>query len=124
MGRWGGGEAGRRGGGEVGRWGGGEVGGGWGDAEMGRWGGGDVGRWGDGEAGAPIIRKYLEAEVSTLNRRKASAVYCRSYPCPGSIAMIAFLHASRFCANPGSSWCCLRSLRTLAYIWARLTKTV
>ena len=114
-------------GGDVGRWGCGEVGR-WGDAEVGRWGGGDVGRWGDGEAGAPIIRKYLEAEVSTLNRRKASAVYtahlCRSYPCPGSIAMIAFLHASRFCAKPGSSWCCLRSLRTLAYIWARLTKTV
>ncbi len=37
---------------------------------------------------------------------------CLSYPCPGSIAMIAFLHASRFCASFGSSWCCLKSLRT------------
>ena len=30
----------------------------------------------------------------------------------GSIAMIAFRHPSRFCASFGSSWCCLRSLRT------------
>ena len=37
---------------------------------------------------------------------------CRSYPCPDSIAMTAFLHASRFCASFGSSWCCLRSLCT------------
>ena len=28
--------------------------------------------------------------------------------------MIAFLHASRFCASCGSSWCCLKSLRTLS----------
>ena len=39
---------------------------------------------------------------------------CRSYPCPGSIAMIAFFHPSRFCASSGSSWCCLRSLHTLS----------
>ena len=39
---------------------------------------------------------------------------CRSHPCPGSITMIAFLHASRFCASFGSSWCCLKSLRTLS----------
>ena len=38
----------------------------------------------------------------------------RSYPCPGSIAMIAFFHPYRFCARSGSSWCCLRSLRTLS----------
>ena len=37
---------------------------------------------------------------------------CRSYPCPGSTAMIAFLHPSRFCARFGSSLCCFRSLRT------------
>ena len=37
---------------------------------------------------------------------------CRSYPCPGSIAMTAFLHASRFCASFGSSWCCLKSLHS------------
>ena len=28
--------------------------------------------------------------------------------------MIAFFHPSRFCARSGSSWCCLRSLRTLS----------
>ena len=39
---------------------------------------------------------------------------CRSYPCPDSIAMTAFLHASRFCASFGSSRCCLKSLRTLS----------
>ena len=39
---------------------------------------------------------------------------CRSYPCPGSIAMIVFFHPSRFCASSGSSWCCLKSLRTLS----------
>ena len=38
----------------------------------------------------------------------------RSYPCPGSIAMTAFLHDSRFCASSGSSLCCFRSLRTLS----------
>ena len=37
---------------------------------------------------------------------------CRSYPCPGSIAMIAFLHADRSCASLGSSWWCLKSLCT------------
>ena len=37
---------------------------------------------------------------------------CRSYPCPGSIAMIAFRHPSRFWASFGSSSCCFRSLRT------------
>ena len=37
---------------------------------------------------------------------------CRSYPCPGSIAMIAFFHASRLCARSGSSLCCFRSLCT------------
>ena len=42
------------------------------------------------------------------------AHHCRSYPCPGSIAMIAFFHPSRFCARSESSWCCLRSLRTLS----------
>ena len=40
------------------------------------------------------------------------AYLCRSYPCPGSIAMIAFRHPSLFCVSFGSSWCCLRSLRT------------
>ena len=40
------------------------------------------------------------------------AYLCRSYPCPGSIAMIPFLHPSRFCASFGSSWCCYKSLRT------------
>ena len=44
----------------------------------------------------------------------AFAHLCRSYPCPGSIAMTAFLHASRFCASFGSSRCCLKSLRTLS----------
>ena len=38
---------------------------------------------------------------------------CRSYPCPVSIVRTAFLHASRFCASFGSSWRCLKSLRTL-----------
>ena len=42
------------------------------------------------------------------------AIVCRSYPFPGSIVMIAFLQASRFCASFGSSWCCLKSLCTLS----------
>ena len=42
------------------------------------------------------------------------AQLCRSYPCPGSIAMIAFLQASRFCASFGSSWRCFISLSTLS----------
>ena len=42
------------------------------------------------------------------------ALLCRSYPCPGSIAMIAFRHPPRFCARSGSSWWCLKSLRTLS----------
>ena len=37
---------------------------------------------------------------------------CRSDPCPGSIAMTVFLHASRSCASLGSSWWCLKSLCT------------
>ena len=37
---------------------------------------------------------------------------CRSYPCPGSIAMTVFLHASLSCASLGSSWWCLKSLCT------------
>ena len=43
---------------------------------------------------------------------KAVAYLCRSYPCPGSIAMIAFRDPSRFWASFGSSWCCFRSFRT------------
>ena len=35
-------------------------------------------------------------------------------PVQGSIAMSAFLHAYRFYASFGSSWCCLKSLRTLS----------
>ena len=35
-------------------------------------------------------------------------------PFPGSIAMTAFLHASLFCANFGSSWCSFILLRTLS----------
>ena len=49
---------------------------------------------------------YLSTSMSTF------AYLCRSYPCPGSIAMIAFLNPSRICASFGSSWCCFRSLRT------------
>ena len=37
---------------------------------------------------------------------------CRSFSCPGSIAMIAFLHPSLSCASFGSTWCCFRSLLT------------
>ena len=40
------------------------------------------------------------------------AYLCRSYPCPGSIAIIAFRHPSWFWASFGSSSCCFRSLRT------------
>ena len=41
-----------------------------------------------------------------------SAHVCQSYPCPGSIAMIALLHPSLIWASFGSSWCCFRSLCT------------
>ena len=34
----------------------------------------------------------------------------RSYPCPGSIAMTAFIQASQFCAMFRSSWCSFMSL--------------
>ena len=53
-----------------------------------------------------IVRPHLEYCMRTF------AYLCRSYPCPGSIAMIAFRHPSRFWASFGSSWCCFRSLRT------------
>ena len=55
-----------------------------------------------------LLAHYMPTHLRTF------AHLCRSYPCPWSIAMTAFLHASRFCASSGSSWCCLRSLRTLS----------
>ena len=41
---------------------------------------------------------------------------CRSYPSPGSIAMIqiAFLNSSIFCASFASTWCSFRSLYNLS----------
>ncbi len=47
-----------------------------------------------------------------LSCMRTFSYLCRSYPCPGSIAMIAFRHPSRFWASFGSSSCCFRSLRT------------
>ena len=72
-----------------------------------------------------VISKLLKFVDDTILFRKIKgngakqqlltfAHLCQSYPCPGSIARIAFLHASRFCASFGSSWCCLKSLRTLS----------
>ena len=48
------------------------------------------------------------------SRMLTFADLCRPYSCPGPIVMTAFLHASRFCASFGSSWCRLKSLRTLS----------
>ena len=45
-------------------------------------------------------------------QRHSNAHLCRSYPCPGSIAMIAFFHACRLYARSWSSLCCFRSLCT------------
>ena len=53
-----------------------------------------------------------QSATSMQNKARGCAYLCRSYPCPGSIAMIAFLHPSPFCASFRSSWCCFRSLRT------------
>ena len=58
---------------------------------------------------------YLERECLHCSPYLSLPAHlCRSYPCLGSIAMTAFLHASRFCASFGSSWCCFKSLRTLS----------
>ena len=65
-------------------------------------------------SGAFLCMLPTSVRVTVKISDKQSAHLGRSYPCPGSIAMIAFLHASRFCASSGSSWSCLKSLRTLS----------
>ena len=50
------------------------------------------------------------SNISSHTHLLTFAHLCRSYPYPGSIAMITFFHASRLCARSGSSVCCFRSL--------------
>ena len=66
------------------------------------------------QSGAFLCMLPTSVRVTVKISDKQSAHLGRSYPCPGSIAMIAFFHASRFCASSGSSWSCLKSLRTLS----------
>ena len=47
-----------------------------------------------------LLVKYLVIPPDTGR----NTYLCRSYPCPGSIAMIAFLHPSQFCASFGNTF--------------------
>ena len=65
-----------------------------------------------------VKRRMLMGCHENINKQTcctfADLIPVRGASRPGSIAMMAFLHSSIFCASFGSTWCSFRSLRNLS----------